>query len=66
MRKQKLGEPFGWKETTKGNIQVEFWEAQFYIGNLESHLGNFCIFTTVGVGVQSLVPDFVRFSSNFN
>ena len=36
---RKLGgcrEPFGWKETTKGNIQVGFWEAQFYIGNLES------------------------------
>jgi len=61
------------KEMTKGDFQRGEGLGSTYIsgsihiwGIWSQHLGNFCIFTVVGLLSQSVVLDFVRFSSNFN
>jgi len=61
------------KEKTKGDFQRGKGLGSTYIsgsihilGIWSLHLDNFCIFTVVGVLSQSVVLDFVRFSSNFN
>ena len=59
-------EPFGVEKEDQGRLPGGFGKHCFISGIWSLHLGNFCIFTVVGVLSQSLVPDFVRFSSNFN
>ena len=60
-------EPFEVEREDQGQLPGGGFGKHFYISGVWSlHLGNFCFFTVVGLLSQSLVPDFIRFSSNFN